>query len=165
MNGAPRTMKNGPSGRLRINSAAWNATCFHQIGKLAAKDITPKILLAALRKVESRGAYDIAKRLLQTCNQIFFYAMRTEICASNPAQALRGVLKTRPVKHLSAIEAKDLPEFMSLLAQNKARFYPQTVLAIRFMMLTFVRTSEMILRQMARGRFKGQGVAYSRPSA
>jgi len=117
---------------------------FPQIGKLAIKNITPKILLAALRKVEARGAYDLSKRLLQTCSEIFFYAVRTEICPNNPALSLKGVLKTRPVKHLSALEAKDLPEFMSLLAQNKARLFPQTLLAIRFMLLTFVRTSEMI---------------------
>ncbi len=117
---------------------------FPQIGKMAVKDITPKILLAALRKVEGRGSYEVAKRLLQTCNQIFFYAVRTEVCPNNPALALKGVLKTRPVKHFSAIEAKELPEFLSLLKQNKARLFPQTILAIRFMLLTFVRTGEMI---------------------
>ena len=117
---------------------------FPQIGKMAIKDITPKILLAALRKVEGRGSYEGAKRLLQTCNAIFFYAMRTEVCPTNPALALKGVLKTRPVKHFAAIEAKELPEFISLLEQNKGRLFPQTVLAIRFMLLTFTRTGEMI---------------------
>ncbi len=117
---------------------------FPQIGKMAMKDITPKTLLAALRKVETRGAYEVAKRLLQTCAQVFYYAVRTEVCTNNPALALKGVLKTRPVKHFAALDAKELPEFLSILEQNRARLFPQTSLAIRFMLLTFARTGETI---------------------
>jgi integrase len=57
---------------------------------------------------------------------------------------LRGALK--PVKHIhfAALEAKDLPEFLQTLEGNEARLYQPTRHAIQLLMLTFVRTSELI---------------------
>jgi hypothetical protein len=117
---------------------------FPQIGKMAIKDVTPKILLEALKKIKSQGRHEVTKRIQQSCNQIFFYAIRTEICTHNPVQALRGVIKPHKVTHHPAISSKELPEFLDELAQNKARLYPQTILAVKMLMLTFVRTSELI---------------------
>jgi len=52
----------------------------------------------------------------------------------------------KPVKHgrFAALDADDLPEFLQALEQNKARLYAQTRHAIKLLMLTFVRTGELI---------------------
>ena len=46
--------------------------------------------------------------------------------------------------HFAALDLKELPDFIDKLNRNDARLYPLTRLAIRLMMLTFVRTSELI---------------------
>lgn len=52
----------------------------------------------------------------------------------------------RPYKeeHFAALDIREVPEFLSVLDENSADLHFQTRLAIKFMMLTFVRTSEMI---------------------
>lgn len=42
------------------------------------------------------------------------------------------------------MDVKDLPEFVQKLERNEARLFPQTRLALELMMLTFVRTGELI---------------------
>jgi len=48
---------------------------FPPLGNTPITEIKAPELLAALRKVESRGALEIAKRLSQTCGQVFRYAI------------------------------------------------------------------------------------------
>ena len=59
-------------------------------------------LLEVLRKVEARGALDVASRLRQRADGIFKYALLTERVSVNQATQLQGTLKTRKVKHLNA---------------------------------------------------------------
>ena len=77
--------------------------------------ITPTDLLEVLKKVESRGALDVAARLRQRCDAIFRLAIITERATANPATQLVGALKTKRVEHLKALEAKELPKFFSTL--------------------------------------------------
>ncbi len=65
----------------------------------------------------------------------------------NIAEDLKGMIKPKPQGHYAAIEAKDLPQFMTDLREHKAKLNRQTYLAVNFMMLTFVRTGEMIRAQ------------------
>jgi integrase len=117
---------------------------FPVIGKRPVADITPLIVLNALKKIENRGAGEMARRAVQYCGQIFRYAVVTGRAERNPTADLKGALK--PVKHghFSALEPKDLPEFLHTLERNDARLFVLTRLAIRLMMLTFVRTGELI---------------------
>jgi integrase len=54
---------------------------------------------------------------------------------------LRDALKTPVAKHYSFLKASDLPEFLSKLDAYDGE--PQTRLALRFLLLTFVRTTEL----------------------
>lgn len=120
------------------------ADVFPTLGNRAIADITTPDMLEVLRKVEKRGAIDVAKRLGQTCGQIFRYGIATGRATRNPVPDLRDALKPAKGGHHAALEAKDLPEFLQSLAKNDARLYPLTRHAIRLMMLTFVRTQELI---------------------
>jgi len=117
---------------------------FPIIGMLAINTITAPQLLSALTQIQKRGAIEVAHRLMQTCGQVFRYAIATGRAERNPAPDLRGALK--PVKHIhfAALEAKDLPEFLKAFERNDARLYPPTRHALQLLMLTFVRTSELI---------------------
>lgn len=116
---------------------------FPIIGNRPIRDIRPPELLNALRKIEKRDALDIAGRTRQICGQIFRYAMQIGRCQDNPAEALRGALKTRKTQHFAAIDAREIPELLSALDRNDARLYGRTRRAIKLALLTFVRPGEL----------------------
>lgn len=117
---------------------------FSEIGQRPINEITPPELLGVIRKIELRGAHEIAHRAIQTCGQVFRYGIVTGRTERNPAADLRGAL--RPVKkgHYAALETDEIPKFLQDLERNDARLYQHTRLAIKLLMLTFVRTSELI---------------------
>ncbi len=117
---------------------------FPTIGAMPIAQIRAPELLAIVRNIEKRGAYEIAHRAIQTCGQIFRYAVITGRADRNPATDFRGALKATQKTHYAAIESDDLPEFTQALERNDARLYLHTRLAIKLLMMTFVRTSEMI---------------------
>ena len=73
------------------------------LGRLPISDITPPVLLAALRKIESRGAIETAHRAKQVAGQIFRYAVATGRADRDPSSDLSGALKPSVEKHLAAI--------------------------------------------------------------
>ena len=117
---------------------------FPEIGKYPIKIITHKMLLDLAQSVKERGAHELAKRIIQMSVHIYRYAIVTGRAENNIAEDLKGMVKAKPKSHFAAIEAKDLPQFISDLRNHKAKLNRQTYLAVNFMMLTFVRTGEMI---------------------
>ena len=105
--------------------------------------ISPTDLLAVLKKVESRGALDVAARLRQRCEVIFKHAILTERAQTNPATQLVGVLKTKKVEHLKALEAKELPAFFSKLESFDSHAIVKA--ATKIVAHTFVRSQELRL--------------------
>lgn len=111
------------------------------LGKRPIAEIEALEILDALQKVEERGATDLTRRLLQSCNQIFRYAIVTKRATYNPAADLRGALKPHKTENYPRISTKEIPKFLKKL--DKAETSQQNKLAIRFLMLTFVRTIEL----------------------
>jgi integrase len=122
--------------------ARLEADIFPQIGSRNVADIGAIELLDALRKVERRGAIETARRLRQTCGQIFRYAIATGRAKEDPSPALRGALGSpgRPRGH-KAMALNEVPNFLSALEAYDGD--PRTRLALRLMVLTFARTSEL----------------------
>lgn len=114
---------------------------FPKIGSRPIADITAPELLAVLRIVESTGALDLAQRLLQASGQIFRYAIATGRAERNPAVDLRGALKPPVRKHQAYLKADELPEYLQKLDAYDGSL--QTKLALKFLLLTFVRTGEL----------------------
>lgn len=114
---------------------------FPGIGFRPIAGITPPELLAELRKTESRGALETAQRLLQRCNGVFRYAVSTGRCERNPAAELRGALKSPKRENHAALSADELPEFLQKLEAYDGHL--QTKLALRLLVLTFVRSGEL----------------------
>jgi len=116
---------------------------FPEIGKLPITEITHQQMIAALRKIEQRGAGEIAKRLKATCARIFSYANQHGIENRNPAADLKDVLKPVKAGHFPAIAPDELPAFIEAIRGNNARLYAPTRYALRLMLLIFVRSSEL----------------------
>lgn len=117
---------------------------FPHLGKRPIAEIDAPELLAVLRKVENRGAIDLAKRCRQICGQIFRYGIATGRCQHDHAYVLREALKSAKTKHYAALEIQELPAFLRALDYNDTRLYARTRRVIRILMLTFVRTGELI---------------------
>lgn len=117
---------------------------FPVIGKRPIRDINAPEILAMLQKIEKRGAYEMARRCKQYCGQVLRYGIATGRAERDHTADLKDALTTTKVKHLAAIDPRELPTFLRALHQNQARLYPQTRLAMEFLMLTFVRTNELI---------------------
>ncbi len=76
---------------------------FPFVGRLQLTDITPPMMLSALRKVEKRGNRDAAHTLSQNSGQVFRYGIQTGRCERNPMPDLQGALEPVVVKHMSAV--------------------------------------------------------------
>ncbi|MBK9505567.1 MAG: tyrosine-type recombinase/integrase [Bacteroidetes bacterium] len=114
------------------------------LGNLPIRDIKAIILLNALRKIENRGVYETTKRARQYCSQILRYAVANGWVERDVSVDIIGAFKQVRVKHYSALDSNDLPEFLKKLERNEARLFPQTRIAIELMLHTFVRTNELL---------------------
>jgi integrase len=116
------------------------------LGPKHVDSITSKEIIAALQKVETRGAYELVRRLKQNCAEIYRFAVVHDYAKTNPASAFesKDIFGKYETKHYPSLEPSDIPAFLAALSLNKPRLYRQTVLAIELMMLTFVRTGELI---------------------
>jgi len=117
---------------------------FPHIGSRPIAEIDPPELLDVLRKIEERKAYYAANRMKQVCGQIFRYGVATGKCPRDPSADLTGALTTVKTKHLAALNIKEIPEFLQKLEKNEVRLFPQTRRSILLLMLTAVRTTELI---------------------
>jgi integrase len=76
---------------------------FPHLGARKIGDIEPIELLAALRRVEERGALDVAHRVLSTARQVWRYAVATARAPRDITSDLKGALTPHTVKHYAAV--------------------------------------------------------------
>lgn len=120
------------------------ADVFPAIGKRPVAEIEAPELVAMMKAIEKRGALDIAKRALQTCSQIFRYAIAHGLAKRNPAVEIRpsDVLASRKKENYARLDSKELPELLRKIEVYNGSTV--TRVAIKLMAMTFVRTSELI---------------------
>jgi integrase len=114
---------------------------FPELGARPIDAISAPELLAALRKIEHRGALETAQRVLQRCDAVFRYGIATGRCERSPAADLKGSLKSPKRSHRAALSAADLPEFTRKLEAYDGQL--QTRFALKLQVLTFVRPGEL----------------------
>lgn len=116
---------------------------FPTLGKKPINEIKPLDLLAVLKKVEQRGAQDIARRLLQTTGQIYKYSVIHGKTTYDITSGLSGGLsKPKKKEHYASLSEQELPEFLTKLESYDGK--PLTKLALKLLILTFVRTNELL---------------------
>ena len=117
------------------------ADIFPVIGQHDIARITPRQILDAIRKIEARGAIEMARRVKTHCSEISRYAIPDGRCETDPCRDLNPAMsKPRPVAHRAKVQARDLPVFFAKLNADKGERLSH--LALRWTMLTMVRTQE-----------------------
>ena len=115
---------------------------FPALGARPLASIKPGEIMAAVKKVEARGASDQAGRVLQRVKAVYRWAVTHERIESNPMLDLvpSEILKPREVQHRAALADRDLPEFLGKLAAYEGDF--TTAQALRLLILTATRPGE-----------------------
>ncbi|HEU4959617.1 MAG TPA: integrase arm-type DNA-binding domain-containing protein [Sphingomonas sp.] len=112
------------------------------IGKRPIASISAQELLVMLRKMESKGKYETAKRLRSTCSQIFRYAIATARADRDVAADLRGALIAPQPVHRAAITTANAAGGL-LRAIEAFEGHPNTKVALRLLPHVFVRPGEL----------------------
>lgn len=73
------------------------------IGNMPIAEIEPIDVLAAVRRIESKGKLESARRTLQLAGAVFRYAVATARLRSDPTRDLKGALTSPSVTHYGAI--------------------------------------------------------------
>ena len=83
----------------------------------------------------------MASRSRQKCGAIFTYANLKQLCSNNPVSDLKGALASPKKKKFNYLSPKDLPRFLVKLEEYDGAII--TKLALKFVLLTLARTSEV----------------------
>jgi integrase len=112
------------------------------LGSRPINQIEPPELLMALRKIEARGAVDMAHRAKQTAGQVFRYAVATGRAERDPSADLKDALKSRTKKHYPAItEPKEVGKL--LIAIDAYEGTPVVKTAMQLSPILFQRPGEI----------------------
>jgi integrase len=117
------------------------ADVYPYIGHLPIRSVTAAHLLEIIRRVEGRGAETVALLVRQWASAIFRYAVATLRADTDPAAALKGAIHRPKVEHHKPLTREQVGDFVNALESDGG--YRTTVIALRLMLLTFVRTVEL----------------------
>jgi integrase len=124
------------------NMARLKRDLFPWIGARPIKDIKAPELLTCLRRVENRGALEVARRLRALCGQIFRYGTATGRCERDCAADLRGALPQSAEKHHAAItDPKEVAPLLRAIDGYQGGFVVKC--ALRLAPMFFVRPGEL----------------------
>ena len=111
------------------------------LGDLPIAEVSPALVLEALRRVERRGTLETAAKCRRVVSQIFRFAVQTARAQSDPAALLNGALTPPRTAHRATIELSEMPALFKALAKVPAEL--NTKLAFYWLVLTAARTGEM----------------------
>lgn len=126
---------------LRQVERFMQADVFPKIGKLPIRSVTAAHLLEIVKLIEGRGAETVAVLVRQWASAVFRYAVATLRADSDPAAALKGAIHRPKVEHHKPMTRDQIGDFVKALDGYAG--YRTTVIALRLMLLTFVRTVEL----------------------
>lgn len=130
-----------PGYYARISASLAN-NAYPSFGKLPITEVSGKMVLDAVRKVERRGALEMAARVLSAIGMAFRYGVGTGRVHADVTYGLEKFLAPRPpVEHHAHVAVPDLPTLLLRVENYHGR--PETRLALKIMMRTFVRTNEL----------------------
>jgi integrase len=114
------------------------------LGPRPIAEIEAPELVAMANTIQDRGALDIAKRSLETVGQVFRYSIAHGYSKRNPASEIRpsDILKSTCKVNYARVDAKELPVLLRSIEVYQGTHV--TRLAMKLMVLTFVRTGELI---------------------
>ncbi|WP_395118295.1 tyrosine-type recombinase/integrase [Rhodanobacter sp. FW102-FHT14D06] len=115
---------------------------YPDLGNRPLGEITARELLDTLRKVESTGMLETAKRAKVKAGQVFRYGILEGITDNDPTSSLRGALKSPKVKHHAAIvDPAKVGELLRAIDGFTGHYV--TLCALKLAPLLFVRPGEL----------------------
>lgn len=114
------------------------------IGKKPPMKISRIELVALIQSIDAHGARDVARRMLQTINQIYEFGCDRGLIPMNPAAGIRPdrILSKATVKHFAHLPIAEIPALLCDMRDYNGNAL--TRIAMELLSLTFVRTSELI---------------------
>ena len=126
-----------------------DADIIPSLGTINLEEITTRQITLALEKIVERGANVHANKVLSTIKQMFTYALSKGIIERNPAQGINSINiggKEKPRdRYLSLEEIKLIWQWLD--NKKNHRLHPATVLALKVLLLTGVRSGELRLAE------------------
>lgn len=112
-----------------------------ELGTRPLAGIEPLDVVAVIRKVEERGALDVAKRLRQKISEVFQFAIAMGWCETDPAAHVGRVMHPRkPVENMARIPLSEMPQLVTAIAGHRD---PLARLSLQFTLLTAGRSGEV----------------------
>lgn len=116
---------------------------FPDIGNYPVTMIKPMVMLGCLQKIE-RTAPELSRRMKALCSHVFKYAIATGRAEVDPTYGLEAAMKKFKKGHYASISVDEFPTFLLTLNEYRDRISRQTFLALKLLLLTFVRTGELV---------------------
>ncbi|MET0179163.1 MAG: integrase arm-type DNA-binding domain-containing protein [Novosphingobium sp.] len=133
--------------------ARLEANAFPALGAMAIGEITPADVLAAVRRIEARGALVMAQEVRGHISEVFVFAIASGLATSDPAAIIRKALARggggRRAALLTIEDARGLIAAIDAVRQARTA----TKLASRLLALTAVRPG--VVRLAERPEFEG----------
>lgn len=119
------------------------ADVFPVMGDRPAGEIKAPEVLAMLRRIEARGALEVAHRVRTVCSQVFRYAVATGRAERDPTADLKGALPPyKKSRHMAAItDPKEAAPLLRAIDGYKGSFVVKS--AMQLAPLVFVRPGEL----------------------
>lgn len=117
---------------------------FPVIGHRPIAELGAPDLLAVIRRIEGRGAMDIARRMHNVCGRIFRYAVGHGLTERDPSRdiELRDILPPEDVQHHASLtDPNDVAGLLRAIDEFTGSF--TTRCALRLAPLVFVRPGEL----------------------
>jgi len=121
--------------RVKKNVLPW-------LGAAQVNTIKPQDVILVLRRIEARGAYEVARRMLQSIGQVMRFAVQNGLAEYDPTRDLKGVLAGAQTTHFAAItEPYKVGHLLRAIDAFKGTYV--VMCALKLAPLVFVRPGEL----------------------
>lgn len=112
------------------------------LGSRVMREIARADVLETLNRLDARGKHDYVRKVRMWLAQLWDWAIEQGEATDNPPRSIKPerAFGKRTVEHFAAIELREVPAFMQRL---EAEGDLQSVLALKLLALTWVRTNEL----------------------
>ncbi|MET3132627.1 integrase [Oxalobacteraceae bacterium GrIS 1.11] len=137
-----KTAANRATSTQEKNTTWLERNVFPEIGAMQIAAIGPRDVLAALRKIEARGAIESAHKIKQLCGQVFRFAVAAGMVERDVTADLRDALSAIPAGQFAAItEPKQAAGLLRSIFGYAG--HPYAIAALKLSPLVFTRPGEL----------------------
>lgn len=125
----------------KLELSRLNRYIFPDLGHIPIKKIVGEDVIITIRKIEEKGVLAEARKVRSVLGQVFEYAIMTKRAEHNPVRETARLYKRSEIKHYPAFSEDEFKEFIKSFNSFKGNVL--TKLALKLLMLTFVRSGEL----------------------